>query len=134
MARSPHLELESMSDTQIREIIEHARETLTDRFTQKVDEFRALADEAGYEVIIARKGEGDTRQRRSRSTAAEGPDRRSKVRAKYRNPDNAHETWTGRGREPRWMTELVQRGRSREEMLISPQGGRSQKAEEPEAA
>lgn len=37
---------------------------------------------------------------------------RSPVAAKYRNPETG-ETWTGRGRAPRWMD-----GRSKEEFLI----------------
>jgi DNA-binding protein H-NS len=30
--------------------------------------------------------------------------KRSPVPIKYRNPQNASETWTGRGRRPRWLT------------------------------
>ena len=37
---------------------------------------------------------------------------RTPVAAKYRNPETG-ETWTGRGRAPRWMD-----GRSKEEFLI----------------
>ena len=31
------------------------------------------------------------------------PDARKKVAPKYRNPTNAEETWTGRGRKPKWV-------------------------------
>lgn len=30
--------------------------------------------------------------------------------AKYRNPANPDDTWTGRGRKPRWMIEAIEQG------------------------
>ncbi|MDH7547942.1 H-NS histone family protein [Stenotrophomonas geniculata] len=42
----------------------------------------------------------------------------SKVAPKYRNPTNPSETWSGRGRQPRWLAALVQKGREPSEFLI----------------
>lgn len=36
--------------------------------------------------------------------------------AAYRNPANAAETWTGRGRKPRWVTEWLDAGKSIEDL------------------
>ena len=33
-----------------------------------------------------------------------------KVAPKYRNPDNKTETWTGRGRQPRWVVARLSKG------------------------
>ena len=33
--------------------------------------------------------------------------RRRKMPAKYRNPQNSEETWTGIGRSPRWVQEIL---------------------------
>lgn len=41
-----------------------------------------------------------------------------KVAPKYRNPANAKETWTGRGKPPRWMAPLLKKGKKREDFLI----------------
>lgn len=41
-----------------------------------------------------------------------------KVAPKYRNPDNADETWTGRGKQPRWLAALTGQGRSVDEFVI----------------
>ena len=41
-----------------------------------------------------------------------------KVAPKYRNPANAKETWTGRGKQPRWLAAEVANGRKVEEFLI----------------
>ena len=38
---------------------------------------------------------------------------------KYRNPDDASQTWTGRGRKPGWFVDALERGVTPEEMLIS---------------
>lgn len=42
----------------------------------------------------------------------------SKVAPKYRNPTNPSETWSGRGRQPRWLAALVQKGKEPSEFLI----------------
>lgn len=41
------------------------------------------------------------------------------VPPKYRNPDNTSETWSGRGRQPRWMAALVAEGKTPEDFLIA---------------
>ncbi len=41
-----------------------------------------------------------------------------KVAPKYRNPANAKELWSGRGKQPRWLAELVSKGKKVEEFLI----------------
>jgi DNA-binding protein H-NS len=40
------------------------------------------------------------------------------VAAKYVNPDDPSETWTGRGRKPRWLTAKLQEGARLERFLI----------------
>jgi DNA-binding protein H-NS len=41
-----------------------------------------------------------------------------KVAPKYRNPANAKETWTGRGKQPRWLAAETTKGKKLEEFLI----------------
>jgi len=41
-----------------------------------------------------------------------------KVAPKYRNPENRSETWAGRGKQPRWVSEIVAAGRNLEEFRI----------------
>ena len=116
MARSPHLELEGMNDAQIRELIENAREVIGERFSSRVDEWRSLAHEAGYEITITKIGEGAGRRRRRSS--AETDDRRGQVLRKYQNPDNHSEKWSGRGRKPKWVEEILASGKKLDDMLI----------------
>ena len=42
----------------------------------------------------------------------------SKVAAKYRDPDNKRNTWSGRGRMPRWLAQKTKYGRSVADFLI----------------
>lgn len=41
------------------------------------------------------------------SDATKNDRRRRSPEPKYRNPKNSSETWSGRGRMPRWMTALI---------------------------
>ena len=41
-----------------------------------------------------------------------------KVAPKYRNPANAKETWTGRGKQPRWLAAHTTKGKKLEDFLI----------------
>ena len=44
---------------------------------------------------------------------------RATVAPKYRNPDNPQETWSGRGRKPRWMTAAIKAGKKLRDFRIA---------------
>lgn len=63
----------------------------------------AMAASAGFklgEVFGGRGGKGRT------------------VAAKYANPDDPTQTWTGRGRKPKWLAAKVKDGEKMEKFLI----------------
>lgn len=41
-----------------------------------------------------------------------------RVLPKYQNPDEPFETWSGRGKQPRWMTQALQAGRTIADFVI----------------
>jgi DNA-binding protein H-NS len=43
---------------------------------------------------------------------------RTPAQPKYRNPHNAEQTWTGRGKRPNWFNSAISNGTSAESMLI----------------
>jgi DNA-binding protein H-NS len=43
----------------------------------------------------------------------------AKIPAKYRNPDNHSQTWTGRGLAPKWLKALIAAGHDKNEFLIN---------------
>ncbi|EYS37298.1 H-NS histone family protein [Acinetobacter baumannii 25569_2] len=40
------------------------------------------------------------------------------VEPRYRNKNNAEETWTGRGKQPRWLVAEIEKGAKLEDFLI----------------
>lgn len=64
----------------------------------------------GSAVALAPKKAGKASKSKGRSTG--------KVAPKYRNPANEKETWTGRGRQPRWVAAEIANGRKLEDFLI----------------
>ena len=42
-----------------------------------------------------------------------------KVHPKYQNPDNPSQTWSGRGKTPRWISEFLLSGKKIDELRIS---------------
>jgi DNA-binding protein H-NS len=53
-------------------------------------------------------------------TADETRERRPypKVLPKYQNPERPFEKWSGRGRQPRWVSEIIEAGRSIDDLRI----------------
>lgn len=43
---------------------------------------------------------------------------RKSVETRYRNKNNAEETWTGRGKQPRWLVAEIEKGAKLEDFLI----------------
>lgn len=78
---------------------EQERQALKDKIRQLVKEQGTTVEE-----LFGLKGG-------RRSTGA-------KVAPKYRNPSNPSETWTGRGRAPRWMQAKLDSGAKKEQFLI----------------
>ena len=42
----------------------------------------------------------------------------AKIPAKFCNPDNPSQTWTGQGMSPKWLKDLVEKGHNKDEFLI----------------
>lgn len=51
-------------------------------------------------------------------TGAQVPRKRAAATAKYANPENSSDTWSGRGRKPRWFAEALAKGKTPESMAI----------------
>ncbi len=45
-----------------------------------------------------------------------------RVLPKYQNPEEPSETWSGRGKQPRWLTAALKRGHTIEDFVISSLG------------
>ena len=49
---------------------------------------------------------------------AKGKGKRARVAIKYRDPGNPENTWTGRGRTPRWMAAALKGGKAKKEDFL----------------
>lgn len=47
-----------------------------------------------------------------------GKQARAKIAPKYANPEDPSQTWTGRGRKPRWVQEYLSAGKKLEDLEI----------------
>lgn len=91
------------------ELIEVKRYIVTKLATMKEDKIKSLAIELEVWGISASELNGH---------AKEAAETKSKLAAKYRNPDNPNQTWVGRGKAPNWITAQQEKGVSKEDMLI----------------
>jgi DNA-binding protein H-NS len=84
-----------------------------------VDELWILHEE--IRSILSTKMDAEKRELERRLVQLEGRTRRSypKVHAKYCNPERPSETWSGRGRQPRWVSAQLGSGKTVDEFLIA---------------
>jgi DNA-binding protein H-NS len=99
----------NLSESELQSYIDNAEKALKERQSSKRKEVMAqikeLAASIGASVEIS---DGDKKSDR----------KTGKVPAKYRDPANASQTWTGRGLAPRWMQDLLASGRNKAEFEI----------------
>ncbi len=105
------IDLSQMSQAELAALIAAASEQQKRKQREQIGEVRrtinAMAKEAGYtieELFGFAK------------PAVEA--QRKKVEAKYRNTSNPAETWSGRGKQPRWMEAAVAGGKTRDDFKI----------------
>jgi DNA-binding protein H-NS len=82
-----------------------------------VDEIKARAANLGMSLADLVGLGGGAAPRPSGAARPKADARRKSPRPKYRNPTTG-ETWSGRGRPARWLTELEARGHKREEFAV----------------
>lgn len=103
-----NVDLHGMSLDELKKLqkdVTHAIETFRDR---QRDEARAALEERAREMGFTLSEVVSPSKRRR--TPMSPP--------KYRNPANPDQTWTGRGRRPRWIDEALKAGKDLEEFAI----------------
>lgn len=104
-------DLENMGIEDLRELkksVERAIASFDER--RRKDAMAALeqhARELGFTGLSEVTGAGARKRRSS------GP-----VAAKYANPDDPSQTWSGRGRRPHWVSAQLDNGRSMDDLAI----------------
>ncbi|MCW4454275.1 H-NS histone family protein [Flavobacterium sp. MXW15] len=78
-----------------------------------------VAKASGYTLEELFGGAPAVRKAAKPAKASKTGRKLAKVPPKYRNPANPAETWTGRGKQPRWLAELTAQGKKVEDFLIN---------------
>lgn len=103
-------DIENMSSKELADLIEAASGKLAQqKEAEKAAvkaELEALAQERGY-TIAELFGSEKTKAPRA------------KVAPVYRDPENPENTWTGRGRKPKWLAAALESGKSLEDFRIT---------------
>jgi DNA-binding protein H-NS len=93
--------------------------------TGKLESLRAEVEAMIATKIAARRQELETQLSQLLQINGSGNGSRHRghaktrmVAAKYRNPKNADEVWSGRGRMPLWLAAEIKAGKAREDFLI----------------
>jgi len=78
----------------------------------RVDVDRALEQASVRELQAAREAAEKAAQEYgfSLSDLANAPKGKAKTAARYRNPENADQSWSGRGRKPQWIKDAEAAG------------------------
>jgi DNA-binding protein H-NS len=93
----------------------------------QLDDLWSLHEQIG--AILERKIEEEKRKLQRRldeldrkfgDSTVDLPQRRPypKVKPKFRNPNDPSETWSGRGKQPRWIVELLAAGKNIDEFKM----------------
>lgn len=102
----------TLSEIELASVIENAQRALREKMDVKrkdvIHQIRELASSINVNVEIIENAAAP------RISGRKG----SKVAPKYQNPYNHAQTWTGRGMKPKWLTSLLDAGRSMDEFEI----------------
>lgn len=102
------MDLSNMSVGDLRNLQEQIKQEMKKREQQEVQKAReqilAIAQSVGVPLkdLIAAGTRGKT----------------GSVAVRYRNPDDASQQWTGRGRQPKWVKEWVDGGKSIDQLRV----------------
>jgi DNA-binding protein H-NS len=105
------IDLKSLNHNQLSELIVRARarqqELVKEKTAKLRDKINALvkAEGFGLDEVLGR-------------SASRVGKTRGKVKPKYRNPADPAQTWTGRGKRPRWFNAALSAGRKEKDLLI----------------
>ncbi len=98
-----------------RDKLEEAKATLRAEVERKAAELGISAGD-----LFAHAGQRAPTEQRTRGRRSRGGVAGAKLAAKYRDPETG-ETWSGRGRPPRWLAAREAEGRDRKEFAVEPE-------------
>jgi DNA-binding protein H-NS len=102
-----NINLSELSLAELHDLIANVQQALIAKQKQErkhiIAQMQQLADSIGVTIMIQEAGK---------------PASKTPVAAKYRNPRNPSQTWSGRGMKPRWLVALLDEGLDIQDCLI----------------
>lgn len=105
------IELDNMDHNQLDELIAQASRQKAKLQRDRRDEVKARLTRIAREEGFAIEELFGAARARSRTAG-------TKVAAKYRNPADPSQTWSGRGKRPRWFADALAGGASEDDLLV----------------
>ena len=100
------IDLESMSREELKQLVADAQKALKSVDSRRKAEAKRAAEKVAKEFGF------------SLDEIVSGGGKGSKGVAKYANPANSSQTWTGRGRKPNWVIDALKSGKSLDDMAL----------------
>lgn len=105
------INIRNLSHSQLTDLIERAKARQAELAREKATKLRA-------KISALVKAEGLAMEDVFAGTASRRAGVRRKVKPKYRNPGDPSQTWTGRGKRPRWYSAALAAGKKEKDLLI----------------
>lgn len=103
------INIRNLNHSQLDDLIQRARarqiELAREKATQLRAKISAMVKAEGFAIEDVFAGSGRRGAKR-------------KVKPKYRNPADPSQTWTGRGKRPRWYSAALASGKKEKDLLI----------------
>ncbi|MBR9765323.1 MAG: H-NS histone family protein [Rhodobacteraceae bacterium] len=107
MSQLPDLDLNALSLDELKQLEKDLAKAIKGYDERRKAEARAAleakAGELGYSLA---------------DLVAPGSSKKPRLPAKYRNPEDPTQTWSGRGRRPQWVSDALDAGKSLEDLAI----------------
>ncbi len=103
------IDIKSLNHNQLADLISRAQarqeELVNEKATKLREKINAMvkAEGFGLDEVLGRNVRGKVR---------------AKVKPKYRNPADPAQTWSGRGKRPRWYVAAINAGKKEKDLLI----------------
>ena len=106
------IDLDGLSESELKSLRSRVERALNSLEKRRFDDARRAAEDAAraHGFSLAQVVQAEPARRGGRKTPS-GP-------AKYANPANPEQTWTGRGRQPGWLKEHLASGRPLDDLRI----------------
>lgn len=106
------VDLSQLSVSELESIVKKAESLIEDRRDETVEQAYKQAVELARSVHLTLEELVEFGSSKRKKVA------RKPVEPRYRNPENHNETWTGRGKQPRWLATAIENGKKLEDFTI----------------